>query len=365
MAPPTRLLRRAAALVATGWLAAGLSGAYAYLHSYAVRRGFPAISAAAGVPRGTLETVRFHSPAIGADNRYEIYLPPHYASAAAAGRRFPVLYLLHGSPGALTAFTTIGVANIRMDTLIARHRIRPMILVMPAGQEGLGGDTEWANTGDGRWMDFVLDVVHDVDRRFATLAGRRDRGIAGISEGAYAAVNIALHHLGMFSVAESWSGYYRQTPTGPFAGASIQALRANSPADYVASLAPRIRRLGLRAWLFQGRIDWHSPQRLRTFATALHAAGADVRYGFFPGGHDWGLWRAQTPRMLLAAAHWFSRPPRAGRGFAHVGSASGNARRRHRLYRRFCLSLEPGGPVPIPLSCRRIRTEHGLPNHAG
>jgi enterochelin esterase-like enzyme len=250
-----------------------------------------------------------------------------------------------------------------MDTLLASHRVRPMILVMPAGEQGLGGDTEWANAGAGRWMDYVLDVVRDVDRRFATLADRRHRGLAGVSEGAYAALNLALHHLGTFSVAESWSGYFTQTATGPFAGASPAALRANSPAAYVMSDAAAIHRLGLRAWLLQGRIDWRSPQALRNFATELHAAGADVRYGFFPGGHDWGLWRAQTPRMLIAASRWFSESPRAPARFSHTGAAPPpGARRRRALYRRFCLSLKPGGAVPIPLSCRRLRTQHGLPN---
>jgi enterochelin esterase-like enzyme len=274
-----------------------------------------------------------------------------------------VLYLLHGSPGAMTAFTTIGAADTRLDTLLARGRVRPMLLVMPAGEQGLHGDTEWANAGAGRWMDYVLDVVRDVDRRFATLADRRDRGLAGVSEGAYAAVNIALHHLGTFSVAESWSGYFTQTPTGPFAGASVAALRANSPADYVGSDAGAIHRLGLRAWLLQGRVDWRSPQALRAFATQLHAAGADVRYGFFPGGHDWGLWRAQTPRMLIAASRWFSTPPRARPGFSHTGTAPPGVRRRRALFHRLCLSLRPGGPVPIPFSCRRYRARHGLRNH--
>jgi enterochelin esterase-like enzyme len=366
-APTTRarisLLRRVGVLAAAAWLAVGASAAYAYVYGYILDRGFPAASTPAGVARGRLEVVRFRSRAIGATSRYEVYLPPHYAAQARRGRRFPAMYLLHGSPGSMSAFTQIAAANTRMDTLIARRRIRPMILVMPAGEQGLHGDTEWANAGAGRWMDYVLDVVRNVDHRFATLAQRRDRGIAGVSEGAYGALNIALHHLGMFSVAESWSGYFAQTPSGPFAGASAAALRANSPAAYVPSQSARIRSLGLRAWLLQGRLDWRSPQALRAFAGELHAAGADVRYGFFPGGHDWGLWRAETPRMLIAASRWFGLPPAYHHGFSHIGSAPGRATRR-RLFHRLCLSLKPGGPVPIPRSCRRYRTRHGLPNHA-
>jgi enterochelin esterase-like enzyme len=178
------LLRRAGVLAVTAWLAVGASAAYAYVHGYMVDRGFPALSTPAGVPRGTLEVVRFRSSAIGAVSRYEVYLPPHYAAQAAGGRRFPVLYLLHGSPGSMSAFTDIAAVNARMDTLIAQRRVRPMVLVMPAGEQGLHGDTEWANGGAGPWMNYVIDVVHNVDQRFATLADRRDRGIAGVSEGA-------------------------------------------------------------------------------------------------------------------------------------------------------------------------------------
>jgi enterochelin esterase-like enzyme len=291
-----------------------------------------------------------------------IYLPPHYRAQAARGRRFPVLYLLHGSPGATIGWVKIGAVDVRMNTLIARHAVRPMILVLPAGVEGWSGDTEWANTRSGRWMDFVLEVVHNVDHRFATLARRRDRGIGGISEGAYGALNIGLRHLRMFSVIQSWSGYFRQTPTGVFKGASLAALRANSPADYVASLAPRIHHLGLRVWLLQGQIDWRSPQALVAFADAMHAAGATVRYGFYPGGHDWRLWREQAPRMLIAASRWFRSRPRGPATLKGSGRAPLSIAVRRRLFLQSCLAMQPNGPVPIPGACRAVRTANGLSN---
>jgi S-formylglutathione hydrolase FrmB len=332
-------MRRAATgLVACGWLAVGLLGAYHYVHAYAIYRGFPVPSTPAGIPQGKLETVSFSSPAIGRSSRYLVYLPPGYSQAAARGRRFPVLYLLHGYPGKMPVFVNVGAVHVAANVDIARHRMPPVILVMPGGKSGvLGADTEWANTPSGRWMDYVTDVVHDVDRRFATLADRQHRGIAGDSEGAFGAVNVALHHLGMFSVLESWGGYFTETPTGVFANASPAALAANSPAAYVGSLAPRIHRLGLRAWLFQGRTDSQDPAQVRDFSLALHRAGADVRLGFFPGGHDWGLFRAQTPRMLVAAARWFEQRPGTSRArFAHTGSSLSKAAlvriqaRRHR-----------------------------------
>jgi S-formylglutathione hydrolase FrmB len=325
------MARRLVILALVAWLAVGLSGAYAYVDGYTQSRGFPTLATPAGVPRGTVETVAFRSRAIGATERYEVYLPPHYAAQAARGRRFPVLYLLHGSPGADSGFVKIGAADVRMNTLIARHAVRPMILVMPAGAQGLGGDTEWANTPGGRWMDFVTDVVHDVDHRFATLPRRADRGIGGDSEGAYGAVNVALHHLGLFSVVESWSGYYWQTRSTVFARSPAAAIEANSPAAEVRSLGPEIRALGLRAYLFEGRQDVTDPAQLLHFAEHLREDGAHVVVRFPPGGHDWGLWRAQTPHMLAVASGWFSHPAqrRAGRGVARH-AVHGAARERRR-----------------------------------
>jgi S-formylglutathione hydrolase FrmB len=128
-----------------------------------------------------------------------------------------------------------------------------------------------------RGTRFPVLYLRDVDRRFATLPRRADRAIGGDSEGAYGAVNVALHHLGLFSVVESWSGYYWQTRTTVFARSPAAAIEANSPAAEVRSLGPRIRRLGLRAYLFQGRQD-----------------------------ENWALWRAQTPRMLTFASRWFA-----------------------------------------------------------
>jgi enterochelin esterase-like enzyme len=164
--------------------------------------------------------------------------------------------------------------------------------------------------------------VRDVDHRFPTIPDRPHRGIAGDTLGGYGAMNVGLHDLRSFSVIESWGGYFTQTPTGVFAGASQADLADASPAAYVDTLAPDIRRLGLRSWIFQGRTDSADPRVMLRFASALHAAGADVRVGFFPGGHDWGLFRAQAPRMLIAASRWFGEPPRArSAGLKSVGSS--------------------------------------------
>jgi enterochelin esterase-like enzyme len=355
--------RTALAVVIAAWLAGGLVGAYVYVNRYMTYRGFAKPVTPAGVATGTVKLVRYHSRVVSHGARYVVYLPPHYAREAARGRRFPVLYLLHGFPGIDTVFTNVGRVHVVANVLLHRHHIRPMILVMPAGLQGiLHGDTEWANTGAGRWENFILDVVHDVDRRFATIPDRAHRGIAGDSEGGYGAVNVALHHLDVFSVVQSWSGYFTQTPTAVFAGASPATLRANSPAAYVGSLAPAIHRLGLRAWLYQGRTEPTNPALLRSFAAKLHAAGAEVHIGFFPGKHDWGLFRREIPRMLKSASRWFAQPPTRAAGFSATGRSLSLAqlRRIQRHRREQCYALRPRPGLHMSRFCRRVRAARGL-----
>ena len=343
---------------ALGWLVVGLVGAYAYLHRYSLYRGFPAPVTPAGVARGSVRDVHFFSPALRGDHRYLVYLPPHYAREAARGRRFPVLYLLHGDPGKPEVFIRAGALEVQENVLLSQRRIRPMIVVMPSGKSGFfaGTGTEWANAQSGPYESYVLDVMRDVDRRFATVRDRQGRGIGGLSEGGFGALNITLHNLRDFSVAESWSGYFNETRSGPFSHEPAAVISFNSPEQLVPTIAPEIKRLGYRAWIYQGTLDSNKPAHIRTMSAELHAAQAEVHYGFFPGGHDWGLWRAQLPRMLIAASRWFATPPRQSAGaLSHVGSAGSrqairryDIARRKKCLRRRAARLRAGRPPGPP-----------------
>jgi enterochelin esterase-like enzyme len=288
------------------WIAFGIRGAFSYGDAYYVYRGFEPPTDPAGIAPGRLILERFYSPALHQPRSFKVYLPPGYAAESAAGRRFPVLYLLHGSPGGSHHFVNAGAVGVKLDRLVAAKSIRPFLIVMPNGGNGsFFHDTEWADTPSGRFESFVLDVVRAADARLATLPQRQFRAIAGLSEGAYAALNISLHHLGTFSIAGSWSGYFLQHSTGAFAGASLSTLRANSPVLYVPQMSAALHRLPLHAYIYVGKRDKAVPD-IRGFATELSAAGGHVRFAVYPGGHDWKLWRGHMDDMLKYANRWFS-----------------------------------------------------------
>jgi enterochelin esterase-like enzyme len=292
------------AAVLVVFLAGGGFGTYRYLRNYWVYRGFaPAHDPAFVSSVGTTETLRLASPAVGG-RRQEVvvYLPPGYA--ASSTRRYPVLYLLHGSPGTPSAFLHELRMGVIDDVFTAQRRARPLILVMPFGSTGTFTDKEWANgyrPHEG-WETFLArDVVRAVDARYRTIASGSGRAIAGLSEGGYGALNIALHHPGEFRVVESWSGYEQADPLRSIFGTSKKRLAWNSPAERLRSVAPSLRGHHAFVWLYSGTTDRLRPQNT-SFAREL--ARLHVRHAYFVarGGHDWALWRRYAPAAYLVAA---------------------------------------------------------------
>lgn len=301
-----------------GWAAAavfvigGAAGAGRYVWTFWRYRGFaPPSTPASVVDRAgatvtvapvRTETIAVDSPALGGrPDQVLVVLPPGYDTHP--HRRYPVLYLLHGVPGQAQDFLTIGDAGSVEATLVAEHRTRPTILVIPAGA-GFLTDTEWADgvrPGNG-WETFVArDLVSAVDARYRTIASASGRALAGLSEGGYGALNIGLHHLGEFGVLESWSGYMQAPAVPSVFGRDPAVLAANSPALTVRSAAAELRRARTMIWFYCGTTDYTVAGN-RQFADELSALGVPHTFGLEPGSHNWKLWRTMFPAALQVAA---------------------------------------------------------------
>ena len=83
------------------------------------------------VPHGTLSAVWYPSETMGTPRRMSVYTPPLYEQDKE--KRYPVLYLLHGSGGDENAWVELGCIARIMDNLIAEKKAEPMIVVMPNG----------------------------------------------------------------------------------------------------------------------------------------------------------------------------------------------------------------------------------------
>lgn len=86
--------------------------------------------AVSDVPHGTVRKMWYHSPILGTDRRLTVYTPAGYETS---GRRYPVLYLLHGMGGDENSWSECGRAIQILDNMTAKGEIQPMIVVMPNG----------------------------------------------------------------------------------------------------------------------------------------------------------------------------------------------------------------------------------------
>jgi S-formylglutathione hydrolase FrmB len=245
----------------------------------------------------------------GARRDLRIYLPPGYGDPAARWRRYPVLYLIHGSPGNPTSWLRGAHADWAANEGIAAGTVRPLIMVMPDLNGGMWRDTECVNKWDGTDNEmsyFVHEVVPYIDRHFRTLADPRDRAIGGLSSGGYCAYNIGLHYPRLFNTLFSISGYFhalRREVFGlndPF-GHDPRFLAANSP-DWYVGRVPGVRHMHL--FIADSTADWgyngyatafyRTLKRLHIPATLLMRDPT----GFHLWDHSWAYW-ASAFRQLL------------------------------------------------------------------
>jgi enterochelin esterase-like enzyme len=286
------------------FLVIGGLGLFRYLDGYWLYRGFaPPQDPAYVKTSGIEQTIKVASPALGGRRQeVDVFLPPGYA--AHPTERYPVLYLLHGEPGRPGAFLATVRMGVVEDELVALHRAQPIILVMPYGSTGTFTDKEWANgvrQNEG-WGTFVTrDVVNAIDRRYRTIRAGWARGIGGLSEGGYGAINLAIQNPGEFGLVESWSGYELADPIVSIFGKGQAPLHANSPLETLPAAAPALRRAHTYFWLYSGKDDSFLDQN-QAFAAMLGAYHLPYRFRAVNGGHNWALWRGNAAVSYLAAS---------------------------------------------------------------
>jgi enterochelin esterase-like enzyme len=250
----------------------------------------PTITAVSQDAAGSsIDAARYSSAALHGSGSFLVYLPPGYASTT---RHYPVLYLLHGNDQLAGAFLQIGLQD-KLDRLIARHVIPPLITVMIQGGRGANN---WRAYGGRNYENYVVEVQELVDRTLPTVASRGGRAIAGDSMGGYGAMNLVLSHPYRFGAVESWLGFFN-------------GLEGQLHADRAL-----LSRIGLRAFVYGGLEDKIAdPSENAPFAAALRAAGAKAHSAVYPGEHSLETIQAHLPSMLTFAGRALARsvdPPR-------------------------------------------------------
>lgn len=227
-------------------------------------------------PHGTVSTVYYHSDVLASQQQMLVYTPPGYNHD---NRRYPVLYLYPGGGGMDTDWTVNMRANFIMDNLIAQHKAKPMIVVMP--EYNLRNCSDFTN--DVFPEQLVTDVIPTAEKNFRVLPGARNRALAGLSSGGGCVFNTvfkdpaAIAYFGEFS--PNWPGR--------------TDLVQNHP-DLLSN--PAINRDIKLLWITKG-----GPDDIVTSQLPAQLALLDqyhINYTYVPGttygavyGHVWDTWR--------------------------------------------------------------------------
>lgn len=298
--------------------------------------------------------VAVSSAALGRAVHVRILVPAGYGSSPP--RRYPVLYLFHGTSGQASDWVKYGNAEQATAGL-------PLIVVMPdAGFDGDGGGwcTNWYDTktakGPAQWETFHVDqLIPWVDTNLDTVADRDGRAIAGLSQGGFCASSYAARHPDTFLSFGSFSGapdidYNPLVAIGANAvisatavgldGVEPDAMFGPRPTDEInwqghdpADLAENLRWTDM--WLFTatgapGPLDPTPPdgaamgielathgstmsfwERLQTLGIASHLDD------YVLGTHSFPYWARDLQQYLPPVMQLFAHPPAAPQSVAY------------------------------------------------
>jgi len=243
--------------------------------------------------RVTTQAVTMHSKALDKETTYIAALPDPLVS----GKKYPVLYLLHGATGNYRDW-------IDKTTVTQALENRDMIVVMPDGDRYswyLDSPVKSESRYD---MAISRDLVNDVDSRFPTISDRSGRGIAGLSMGGHGALSLAAKHPEVYSSASSMSGILNVSDhPGKWGLNDILGLQPESLMNWrsnsVLFLADRFTTADV-ALLFDTGVGDNTgavEDNRRTHEALANRKIAHL-YREFPGIHDWKYWGGHIDEHL-------------------------------------------------------------------
>lgn len=275
---------------------------------------------------GHMSILRMRSRALRRVNSVYVYTPPGYAKSH---RRYPVVYLLHGCPGAGRDWFVKARAHETAERMILAKQIQPMILVSADafGPDGPRDHSEYLNSVHNTIMVedyFAHELPRFVDSTLRTIPSPNARAMIGLSSGGYGAINLGTRHQDVYHILGSHSGYFDPDletdqiermlgPEGPL-------WDRNDPHKHVS--------------------EWRSDPHLRIYLDCgdgdelladnqqlhreLTANGIKHVLHVTDGGHRWSLWADRLQYSLKYANSCFKElaARRTRRGEAFAGSAT-------------------------------------------
>nr|WP_319398989.1 alpha/beta hydrolase-fold protein [uncultured Carboxylicivirga sp.] len=230
------------------------------------------------VPHGEIRVKRYFSHFTKSWRNFYMYTPPGYVKNA--GKKYPVLYLLHGGGEDQRGWAMQGKVDLILDNLIAEGKATPMMVVMIDGNMPLSG------LGEGTLQLFEAElkevVIPFVENNYRVLTSPQSRALAGLSMGGLQTLYAGLHNTDLFNYLGVFSSGWIHPMQDDIAGKEYDFMKQN------ADLLNKNLKM---FWLSMGGkedIAWKNCQRM---LEKFDEMKIEYTYDEYPGGHTWPVWR--------------------------------------------------------------------------
>jgi putative tributyrin esterase len=251
-------------------------------------------------------TLRHNSRLLKREMAYRVVYPFSYKNRQEAGRRYPVIYLLHGLTGHFDNWTD-------KTKLAVYAKNYDYIIVTPEGNDGWYTDS--ATAANDKYESYVIqELIPEIDSRFRTLADRDHRAVAGLSMGGFGALKFGLKYPEKFVVVGSFSGALgaaswsvktlgsswkalTDSIAGVYAEDDSPTRRENDIFKIVREISPeKIKTLPF-IYVDCGTEDFLIKEN-RDFNALLAEKKIPHEFRELPGKHDWVYWDSQVQEFL-------------------------------------------------------------------
>lgn len=233
------------------------------------------------VPHGNVSKVWYDSPALGMQRRMTVYTPAGYEKDTK--KKYPVLYLLHGSGGDEDAWSDLGRAVQILDNLIAEGKAEPMIMVMPNGvyfnqaAPGVAVNMFQPTMANSRSQstaeieESFPDIIKYIESNYRVKKDKNSRAVAGLSMGGRQSAALSREYPTMFGYVGMFSGVVPPTEDDK----ELAAVFAAKPKLY---------------WIACGKTDGVMKNSL-LLKEYCESKSYPVEFYESEGGHIWRNWR--------------------------------------------------------------------------
>lgn len=234
------------------------------------------------VPHGDIRIKRYYSSVTRSWRDLYIYTPPGYD--ANTNEKYPVLYILHGGGEDERGWATQGKTDLILDNLIAAQKAKPMIIVMPDANIGIGGFTSEGIENSERMFEAEIKqvIIPFVQKNYRALTDAKNRALAGLSMGGLHTLYTGINNTDMFAHLGVFSSGWIKPVLDKLADKQYDFMQKN-----VSTINSNLKTF----WIAMGGKEDIAYNNCQVMLGKLDELGIKHKYYEYPGGHTWPVWR--------------------------------------------------------------------------